>query len=965
MADNLTPEKEDKGIDIYDISGTEPILGTIPHQSVTEAVASGKYSLPKGSRIPVISPEGEHMTMDSSESEEAFQNGWKYATPLDIAENKYGSTSQQLITGLEGVGQGIAGPLAPMAEKALGVEEKDIRGRQAVNPGTHMLGEGVGLIGGLVTGGAEAKLLSGAAKEAAGYSMGALAEKAGIAGAEALGLGEAASTAGKIGSAAVKAAIENMVISSGDETARMVLHDPEQSVETAIADIGLSGLIGGGFGGAIGSVSPLWSATLGKKTNATLKAITDRVGGIDSVTPDHVKDALSVAGMTDDIPSAVKTAMSEIPEIRQHAQILNDAATPGGLEYQEALKNFKISVGDNMAAALGKSRDDIAALQDLNHHDIGESIKTNIKNTLEAQYEPIAKDYEIISNKFKDVPLQSYVKANLANKIASVMEEGVSQESAEAKLIQRVLKEVPHLDSLEQLRNYTSSLGRETSGIAKQELWEVGSKLRSALNDAEEQALNYIVSDKAPELLQKHLDTNKAYKALKGTIGDLNDRLKVGPHAGVKTFLRALNDMDGEAIVNRLNPSNKASIIGELVSKFPQVADQVKDYHLSKLLKTSSKFIQPGETINTNTLMKEINKLSPQMREFIVPKGAQTKLEALQTLLEQLPEKIGKSGTPQGVDALMARVPGTAMGMMAMLGGHNIVTAGVVGALTKTLGRDAPDAVRLSLLKFLGSNKNIEPNGFKAMVDYVQATIKGENLVAKATKNVFKAGREVLPQTLIPSEKDRNNLEKQLKAIKTDPSALLKTGGHATHYMPDHGEKMAQTAAQAVTYLHGLAPNTDKRSPLDPKPVVSSLQRGEYNRALDIAQQPLIVLNKIQNGSISPPDVLALKSMYPALYNKVSQQLTSHMVDMVDKGEDIPYKTRLGLSIFLMQPLDSTMLPASIMAAQIQSPHESGDNEQQSPQKPPAASSVKGLSKMPQSYQTPGQAREAERSSGK
>lgn len=971
MADPLTAQpaetnnETNNGIDVYDISGKEPILGTVPHENVTEAVASGKYSLPSNTTIPVISPQGEHMTLDSSESEQAFQNGWKYATPTDIAEHKYGSTSQQVIAGLEGAAQGVAGPLAPMAEEALGVDPEGIRGRQAANPITHGVGEGIGLLGGIATGGAEARLATGAAKELAGYSMGALAEKAGLAGAKALGLGEV-TTAAKIGSTAAKAAIENMVISSGDEVSRMVLQDPEQTIETAIPDIGLSGLIGGGLGAAVGSVSPLWKATMAKATGGVLEGIAKKLGGIENVIPDHVEEAIRRANITDDIAPEIKASMINNPHIQQKAQILMDSATDSGVKYQAALKDFKNTVSTHMAEALGKSPEDIAALENLNNHDIGERIKRHIQNTLETRYEPIAKNYEAISKKFKDVPLQSYVKGNLTDKIAQVVSTGASQESAEAKLVQRVLKEIPHLENLEQLRNYTSSLGRETSGIAKQELWEVGSKLRSALNDAEEQSLNYVVSQKAPELLQQHLDTNKAYKALKSTIGDLNDRLRVGPHGGVKTFLSALNDMDGEAVLNRLNPSGKASIITELGDKFPEVAKQVKDYHLSKLLKTASKFVQPGEIVNPNTLMKEIAKLSPQMRDFIIPKKAAVQLDALHTLLEQLPQKIGKSGTPQGLDGLLSRVPSTVAGVGAMLTGHNIVTAGLIGMLTKALGRDAPDAVRLSLLKFLGSDKHIEPTAFKAMVDYVQATIKGENLVAKATKNVFNATKEVLPQSLIPSEKDRNNLDKQLKALHKDPSPLLNTGGHTSHYLPEHGEKMAQTAAQAVNYLNSLRPNTDKQAPLDTKPVVNAVQQSKYNQALNIAQQPLLVLHKIQSGTIIPQDVIALKTMYPSLYNKFNQQLTSHITEMVHNGENIPYKTRLGLSIFMMQPLDSTMLPSSIMAAQmVSSPQKGGENQQQSPQKPPAASSVKGLSKMPQSYQTPGQAREAERSSGK
>jgi hypothetical protein len=81
------------------------------------------------------------------------------------------------------------------------------------------------------------------------------------------------------------------------------------------------------------------------------------------------------------------------------------------------------------------------------------------------------------------------------------------------------------------------------------------------------------------------------------------------------------------------------------------------------------------------------------------------------------------------------------------------------------------------------------------------------------------------------------------------------------------------------------------------------------------------------------------------------------MTDFMNKDGVVPYKTRIGLSMFLAQPLDSTMSPMSIMAAQ------------PIPKQPPmpqqgktkGSKSSPALQKMSQGYATPGQAREAHR----
>ena len=77
--------------------------------------------------------------------------------------------------------------------------------------------------------------------------------------------------------------------------------------------------------------------------------------------------------------------------------------------------------------------------------------------------------------------------------------------------------------------------------------------------------------------------------------------------------------------------------------------------------------------------------------------------------------------------------------------------------------------------------------------------------------------------------------------------------------------------------------------------------------------------------------------------------------DHIAKGNPIDYKVRLGLSIFLAQPLDSTMNPMSIMAAQ---PKSSAPMPPQSTPKR-GSKSAPALQKLPGMYQTSSQHRES------
>ena len=118
----------------------------------------------------------------------------------------------------------------------------------------------------------------------------------------------------------------------------------------------------------------------------------------------------------------------------------------------------------------------------------------------------------------------------------------------------------------------------------------------------------------------------------------------------------------------------------------------------------------------------------------------------------------------------------------------------------------------------------------------------------------------------------------------------------------------------------------------------------------------------MKQGTLTPQDVTTLKTIYPQMYDSISRKIMTQVVDNAHKGKMVQYTTRLQLSMFLGQPLDSTMTqPAmSSIQAQAQSTKQAAA-QQQIPSKPPSASSTKSLKGMSEQAQTPRQSREAAR----
>lgn len=912
--------------------------------------------------VNVLNPRGELVSIPHEQLQDALESGYKQADDSHVEhylkEQKYGTTEQMIKTGLEGAAEAATFGLSTAVEKALGVKGEDIEGRRETNPMTHMGSQALGLAASaLIPGVGEANLLADAGKGAAA----------------AIGLG-GEGIISKIGSAAVKNAVETGLFQSGDEVSKMLTQppgqDPTTMAETALTNIGLASLLGGGIGAGAASISPLWKATVGAKLGGVLKAIQNRGGGVEGAAADAINDAIQTSGMN--VSPEIKAGITGDSHIQNMFQTLQESASGSGLKAQDALKSFKNQAGDAMASALGKTPEEVTALTGVDEYEAGQQIKTSLKNQLKAQIDPISENFTKIRNKYKDIelpkdaeptlgaPAQPGIASQISDKLVNAAQEygwNLSAETPEAKLMGRIQRELPNLKTLEDLRKYQSLVGEEAQ---RQQLWKFGTEARKIFRQAEDGIVDRAMAGSADgaNLIKEHSLARSAYKGAMDTIDGLNDRLHVGRFNGPDSFMKALDEMKPEDVLRRLSPKGDAGVITQLGEKFPETLNQIKQFHTDQVLKHAADKAMPGQSLNPQALKTQLDKMSPQMRGFIMSPEAQAKIDAVSHLLEGLPSKMNTSGTGKTLDALMSHFPGSALGLAGMLAGHNPAVSVLLGGLTKIMARDVPDAARLALLKFVGSSAPLESEGFKAMTDFIHHAIKGENMTSKAVTGLFKAGADVLPQALLPSQKDRDKLDKHLKTLQEDPRGLETVGGKTAHYLPEQGQAVAQMSANVTSYLDSVRPNTSPKGMLDGKVVVSSVEKAKYNNALDIAQQPLTVLAKIKEGNVTASDITAMKTMYPALYSRISQKIMTEVVNTTSKGNAIPYKTRIGLSMFVGQPLDSTMSQSSILAAQPVQGAAPQPGQASTPKH-----STSPLSKLPKQYMTASQSAAADRAS--
>lgn len=900
--------------------------------------------------INVITPEGKLASLPEDQMQEALASGFKQATPEDFAkyenEQKFGTPLEQAKTFTEGALEGgTFGLYKPFAVRSGISTLENIKAREETNPIAHGVGQVAGLAGSALIPGGEAEILSNAGKL----------------GAAAVGLGEreGMGALSQISSHGVRGAVESMMLTGGDEVSKMLAGDPDASVQTAMIDTGLSGLIGMGMSGAIGSVSPLWKATAGPKVNQFLDLISKKADGIEGVLPDELTNAFQRSGI--EAPGEVKALLSDNPLAKEMAQNLMEAGTASGTKARDSFDKFKGNLSDVTLQALNRTPEEVSSIENMSQYELGQDIKNSLKDSLDEQIGPISKQFDEIKSKYANVPIEENQIAQMTKQIADMGErEGymLSPSSAQAKLVGTTIDELKNIKTLDDLRKYQSIVGDKAFGNL--ELRRVGRQLKDIFRDTESDTVTQRLSQEAPELIDAHAAAREAYGKSMNLIDDLNDRLHVGKYSGPGSFLTKLSEMDPESILKRLSDKNDAGLLTTLNEQFPSVAEKIKNYQVNNLLGAAARRARGDEVVNTKSLLESISKLSPEMRQFLLAPEQLEKLDGLRKIIDVVPDRRNPSGTAGTLDALWKRIPNTAIGMAAWLTGHGAATSIISSILGPNLLREGEDAIKLGLLKYLGSGQQISAEGFKGMVQYINSIAKGENTLTNSVKNVFKAGKTVLPEHLLPNEDKRNKLNKKLDSLRQDNSPLLDVGGVTTVYLSDHGGSMGSTANNAVQYLQSIKPIPQKMSPLDSEPKVSEADKAKYNRALDIAEQPLVVLNHVKEGTLVPQDMVSLNTMYPSLYEKMKSSLTNELMGAVSNKIEIPYKTKISLSAFLATPLDSTLTPTGIQNNQM------AYLPQSQPQMPgmKPKHSFSALDKSVQNNLTPQQAREERKLKG-
>lgn len=253
-------------------------------------------------------------------------------------------------------------------------------------------------------------------------------------------------------------------------------------------------------------------------------------------------------------------------------------------------------------------------------------------------------------------------------------------------------------------------------------------------------------------------------------------------------------------------------------------------------------------------------------------------------------------------------------------------------------------------------SKEMDPDSFRASADYLHSAIKGHDALTKHMSNFF--DKQTNSEKVKADPERRKNLDDFMKNSQEKPEDLLEVGGSLGHYLPDHAAALGQLSAQAVNYLNSIRPKPVQLNPLDEPVPPTETAMEEFDRQLDIAENPMLVLQHARAGELLPDDVKTVRLLYPALYQSMLSKATDALVAAKSGGKEIPYHQSVSIGLLFGQPLESSMTPMglqSIMRAN--GSQETQEQQQMAKQKKsqsrPTGAQLKVIEKTDNLYETP------------
>ncbi len=452
-----------------------------------------------------------------------------------------------------------------------------------------------------------------------------------IAGAAALP--EAAATIpGRLKQAAQVSGAIGALQNPGDTTGDI---DPIQALARA-KNAGI-GAVAGGATGALLETPGLVSSGV----NAAKNAIASRLGASAEYTPIANKEEVEAAANALGINNLPKGVLTDNPTFQKLESGLSQSGSFPAKTARDQYRNLM----EGLDAASNKI-DDMRSVD--SPHAIGGQIQSELENQIQGNTAPVSELYKDLNPVLSKIEVDNGVVnrqfgALKRNPLFSSQQGMAALDDAK----QAVLGQ-PELASLKEFRStLQDSLGNNSSPLDSKRvdaIYDAVTKIRDGSIQATKASLPPQLHGEVDALANQIGLADAAHASNVDDINSIGKLVGNKPFKSPTQFLNALNDMSEEALANKASNLDVGTL-QNIQQKFPTVFDKVRTAKINDMIQGST---NPISGFSDTRFLKQWDGMGQEMRDMIFDNATQDHINALQTLKQAIPPKLGPSGTPDG-----------------------------------------------------------------------------------------------------------------------------------------------------------------------------------------------------------------------------------------------------------------------------------------------------------------------------
>lgn len=850
----------------------------VPDSTLAEAYKSGAVKLLQGQRYAVRAPDGTIGHVAAEDASAALDAGADFI-PKEVAKAQVNAEKYGGVRGMaEAAGSGAAG----MATLGLSDElmpkgwNKDVQKAQQENPGSTMVGQGLGaILPAVATGGASAAEETGLglAKAAGATSeslLGRIAQR---------GVANAARGAFEGAQYGVSQAVSDDAFSNHKQTAEQVL-----------STIGTNTLWGGALGGALGSLGGAFSHAPGEVVE---HAATPEFGRATRSPTDADISGIAAKAIGVDTP-----AEGLGTKLRGWYSKLAGAAS--GKDPDQILKFTDLS---NVAEADSVEATRDAAARDIRTH--GDAVMAASKDVNEVWNRGMKRSF--IAKSLEGVDADA-----AANRSRSLVDHVVTRLNDMLDHADEYGGTAPIENTLKVANEYSGKLDKAIASGDVAEMYGITDDLKKAIGKPTAKAARLSTFAQGDELLASQLGSRQqAWKDLHATLqAGLEDNgvWKQMGDAQAQVNKAYTGLIDSRQRFNSALTTDIGRDASDPWSKAYGIDPQKVGGYVRGL-------IQPEKDL-THQAVKDYLSNSKLLADtfaqhFDLPEGKLASVQKIGESAQAFSDALDRTGKSLTLANQWEKLHATA-------GGNGSAFSTVLGIIGHTIGGPVGGVAGLALGKI--------GKAFTNPADTLMQLSRIQQMARQSDSRILKSlggfARDSKQAATSPQLSSYARKAAEITRMASDPDALAtrigQNLGELRSRAPKLADAMTETALSGMALLRDKLPPPLPGDPLNPhaKPQQPPpAQREQWLRYYHAVKDPDGVVEDLRNGRLSVEGVEVLQQVYPEKYASIQRATFEQMAE--GKLKNLTHQQRIGLGLMLQVPSDPTLAPDYIAARQL------------------------------------------------